>query len=166
MMLIEEQSRKPYPAFCPYIGWKAPLLATLSVLTFSCASWPLGHARNHRDAKGQRHGYWQEYFDAAEKQVANRGRYRHGRPVGLWRYYNPNQQLERKERYLRVPARQLAITYYHPNGQIARQGRAQYVLQPDGAQFYWFGEWKRYSESGQAETPEYYVKGQLQPKTQ
>ncbi|WP_135532686.1 toxin-antitoxin system YwqK family antitoxin [Hymenobacter wooponensis] len=147
-----------------YNGWRVSLLA-LSVTTVSCASLPLGHARNHRDAKGQRHGYWQEYFDAAESEVANRGRYRHGRPVGVWRYYNPTQQLERKERYLRIPAQQLAITYFHPNGQIARYGRAQYVLRPDGAQFYWFGEWKRYSALGQVEASEYYVNGQLQGKS-
>ncbi|TGE09283.1 hypothetical protein EU556_00150 [Hymenobacter fodinae] len=136
------------------------------MLVASCTSLPVGHARNRYDAKGQRHGYWQEYFDAAEMHVANRGRYRHGRPVGLWRYYTPAQQLERKERYLRIPAGQLSITYYHPNGQIARQGRAQYVLRPDGAQFYWFGEWKRYSAIGRAEASEYYVNGQLLHKNQ
>ncbi|QJX46834.1 hypothetical protein HMJ29_07715 [Hymenobacter taeanensis] len=136
----------------------------MSDLLTSCASWPLSHAHNHHDAKGQRHGRWQEYFDVAEKQLANQGRYRHGRPVGLWRYYNPAQQLERKERFLRVPPQQLAITYYYATGQIAREGKAKYVLRPDGAQFYWFGEWKRYSESGHLQASEYYVKGQLQGK--
>ncbi|WP_148103407.1 toxin-antitoxin system YwqK family antitoxin [Hymenobacter rigui] len=106
-----------------------------------------------------RHGPWREYFDVAEQQIANRGRYRHGLPVGRWRYYTPAGMLERQERFLKRPAGQVVIAYYHPGGQLAKQGQARYQITAQSVRFFWFGEWKCYAPSGHALPSEYYRNG-------
>jgi antitoxin component YwqK of YwqJK toxin-antitoxin module len=142
--------------------WGLGHLLGLSTCLASCAVLPPGHPRNHLDAEGKRHGRWREYFDVAETQIANQGRYRHGRPVGQWWYFAPGRKLEHTERYLRFPTHHIRLTYYHPNGQVAKSGQARYVLHADGGRFYWFGEWKQYTESGKLLPSEYYLDGLLQ----
>lgn len=144
------------------LWWLGHLLGLSGTLA-SCATLPLGHPRNQLDHDGKRHGRWREYFDVAETQIANQGRYHHGQPVGRWRYYAPGKILEHQEHYLRSPAHQLQLTYFHPNGQVAKAGQARYVLHADGGRFYWFGEWKQYAESGRPLPSEYYINGLLQP---
>lgn len=146
-------------------NWRLGHLLGLSICLASCATLPLGHPHNRLDAEGKRHGRWREYFDAAETQVANQGRYRHGQPVGQWRYYAPGRKLEHKERYLRSPAHQLQLAYYHPNGRLAKSGQARYLLHADGGRFYWFGEWKQYTDTGKPLPSEYYINGLLQNPT-
>lgn len=152
---------KAYAAIPGSHWWLGHLLGG-SICLASCVTLPLGHPRNRLDAEGKRHGRWREYFDVAETQVANQGRYRHGRPVGQWRYFAPGRRLEHTERYLRFPAHHIRLTYYHPNGQVAKRGQARYELHADGGRFYWFGEWRQYNELGQPQPSAYYTNGLLQ----
>ncbi|GGG40372.1 toxin-antitoxin system YwqK family antitoxin [Hymenobacter glacieicola] len=121
---------------------------------------PVGFwSRNRYDGGDQRHGPWREYFDQEEKQLANRGRYRHGLPVGVWRNYNPGGQLEHTERFYRHPYGLVTLAYYHPNGKLAKRGRARYRAEPTGAHFFWFGEWQRFGPDGQPLPSEWYQDG-------
>ncbi|MBX0291911.1 hypothetical protein K3G63_15770 [Hymenobacter sp. HSC-4F20] len=147
------------------------LLASTLVLT-SCATarrGPVGFwSHNRYDGGGeQRHGPWREYFDAQEQRLANRGRYQHGLPVGRWHTYTPTGQLERTERFYRHPYGLVRLTYYHPNGQVAKRGRARYRAEPTGAHFFWFGEWQRFAPDGQPLPSEWYLDGrQTAPPSQ
>ncbi len=139
------------------------LLGSLAVLLTSCAavqtSGPVGFwSRNRFDRSGDyRQGPWRSYFDAAEQHLANKGRYRHGQTVGKWQYYSPNGQLERTERFHRAGL--VSLTFYHSNGQVAKRGRARYVDSVRSVHFFWFGEWRCYSETGQRLPSEYYLNG-------
>lgn len=62
------------------------------------------------DRQGQRQGRHRAYYDDACTQLLTRGRYRHGRPVGCWRYYALAGELQRQERYRRRGFSD--ITYY------------------------------------------------------
>ncbi|RPD49250.1 hypothetical protein DNI29_00145 [Hymenobacter sediminis] len=137
----------------------------VAVTLGACASLkkgPIGFwSRNRFDAsKGQRHGPWCEYFDAAEQQIANKGRYRHGTPVGRWRSFSPSGQLERKEQFHWRPRGLATLTYYHPNGQVEKTGQARYQIEPTGARFFWFGEWRCFSPAGQTLPSEWYQDGE------
>lgn len=140
------------------------LLLVVSLAASSCTSLkrgPVGFwSRNRYDHSGdQRHGPWRGYFDMQETRLANQGRYRHGAAVGRWRYYSPTGELERTERYHRRPPGQVSLTYYHPNGQPAKRGRALYRSDATMVRFFWFGEWKCYAPDGSALPAEYYQNG-------
>lgn len=138
--------------------------ALLGVLATACAprlsSGPRGFWHTNRlDRHGDPIGRWNVYYDDAHAQPFTRGRYRHGQATGRWRYYAPTGALVRLERYRRHGLSD--ITYYHPNGQVARQGQARVADEPDGLHFYWFGEWLSYSETGVLQKVETYQNGHL-----
>ncbi|GAB3230283.1 hypothetical protein GCM10027346_15890 [Hymenobacter seoulensis] len=140
------------------------MLLLLGLLGSGCVhvrSGPVGFwSRNRFDRGGeQRHGPWREYYDKEEQQLATRGRYRHGLPAGKWRTYQPSGSLERTEKFYRRPYGLVTISYFHPNNQLAKQGQARYRAEPSGARFFWFGEWKCYSTTGQRLPSEWYHEG-------
>ena len=140
------------------------LFVLLGVVASACATrvsnTPRGFWHTNRlDRRGEPIGRWNIYYDSAKIKPLTRGRYRHGQPVGRWRYYAPVGGLVRQERYRRHGLSD--ITYYHPNGQVARRGHARVANEPDGLHFYWFGEWLNYSETGSLLNIQTYQNGKL-----
>ncbi|AMR27404.1 hypothetical protein A0257_10045 [Hymenobacter psoromatis] len=131
------------------------LFALLSALATACASPRT--AAERLDRHGQRQGRNRTYYDEARTQLFTQGRYRHGRPVGRWRYYGQAGELQRQERYRRQGFSDIA--YYYPSGQVARRGRARTVDEPHGAHFYWLGEWQFYSPAGALDSVQVYNMG-------
>jgi antitoxin component YwqK of YwqJK toxin-antitoxin module len=131
------------------------LLALLSALATACAG---SRPAEHLDHHDQRQGRWRTYYDDARTQLFTQGRYRHGQPVGRWRYYDHTSHLQRRERYRHHGFSD--ITYYYPNGRVARQGRARVVEEPSGLHFYWLGEWQYYSPAGTLDSVQTYALGQ------
>jgi len=130
------------------------LLSLLAALATACAG---RRATERLDRHDQRQGRWTTYYDDARTQLFTRGRYRHGQPVGRWRYYALTGHLQRRERYRRHGFSD--ITYYYPDGRVARQGRARVVDEPDGQHFYWLGEWNYYSLAGALDSVQTYEFG-------
>jgi len=121
---------------------------------------PRGFWRSNRfDRQGNPQGLWKVYFDSAKVKPFTKGHYRHGQAVRRWRYYSPLGGLERQERYHRQGLS--TLTYYYPNGRVARRGRARVVSESDGLHFYWFGEWRNYADTGSLQKVETYTKGKL-----
>jgi hypothetical protein len=118
------------------------------------------HPAERLDRHDQRQGRWTTYYDEARTQLFTRGRYRHGQPVGCWRYYALGGRLQRRERYRRHGFSD--ITYYYPGGEVARQGRARVVEEASGPHFYWLGEWKYYSLAGALDSVQTYNLGKCQ----
>lgn len=77
--------------------------------------------------------------------------------MGTWHYYSPGGQRERTEHFHRAGL--VTLTIYHPNGEVAKRGRARYVDNASSVHFFWFGEWRCYSESGRPLPSEYYHNG-------
>ncbi len=133
------------------------LLALLASLATACAG---SRAAEHLDRHDQRQGRWNTYYDDARTQLLTRGRYRHGQPVGRWRYYTLAGAVQRRERYHRHGFSD--ITYYYPSGKVARQGRARVVEEPSGPHFYWLGDWNYYSLAGALDSVQTYDLGKRQ----
>lgn len=112
---------------------------------------------NRFDRHGLGHGRWRTYYDPANQQPYTTGRYRHGRPVRTFKYYAPTGVLDHSERYGRRGF--CEVTYWHPGGQVARRGPAQWLTGAQGARFYWFGTWVGFSEKGDTTALETYVDG-------
>jgi len=133
----------------------------LSILLMSLLAGCAGsRSAEHFDRQGQRQGRFLTYYDDARTQLCTRGRYRHGQPVGRWRYYALAGELQRQERYRRHGFSE--ITYYHPGGQVARRGRARVVEEQSGPHFYWLGEWQYYSPTGRLDSVQTYALGKRQ----
>ncbi|MCC3156049.1 hypothetical protein LJ737_02315 [Hymenobacter sp. 15J16-1T3B] len=119
---------------------------------------PIGFwSRNRVRVDGSRQGPWRTYYDQADTRLATRGHYRRDHPTGHWRYYRPEGVLDHTERYHRRG--RISIRYYRPNGQLARQGQARVVVEPDTVRFYWYGLWQLYDSTGKASNWELYDKG-------
>ena len=131
------------------------LFTLLSVLTTACTNFRAAPER--LDRHGQRQGRTRIYYDEAHTQIFTKGRYRHGQAVGRWRYFNQASALQHQERYRRHGISEVA--YYYPTGRVARRGRARTVDEPDGAHFYWFGDWQFYSPAGALDSIRVYELG-------
>lgn len=130
------------------------LLILLASLATACTSTkPTGRT----DRQGDRQGRYRTYYDDARTQPFMRGRYRHGQPVGRWRYYAQAGELQHKERYRHHGLSD--ITYYYPSGRVAKQGHARLADEPDGLHFYWLGDWNYYSPAGALDSVQVYTLG-------
>ena len=138
-----------------------PTRSLLYLSLFVAGSWLCGGcagtAPNRTNRQGLSKGRWRTYYDADKKQLFTKGRYRRGRPVGKFEYYNATGALDHAERYCRQGF--CEVTYYFPSGQVERRGSAQWLTGKKGARFYWFGPWTRYTETGQVRAVETYTNG-------
>lgn len=115
---------------------------------------------NRFDRHGLETGRWRTYYDDANKQPFTAGRYRHGRPVRTFYYYDPTGKLDRTEEY--GSDGHCQVTYWHPDGQVARRGTAQWVTgQGRSPRFYWYGPWTSYAPSGQVTAVQTYTDGAI-----
>jgi len=145
------------------------LLLNGAVLMSSCAGshpatrhyGPHGFWKPNRfDRHGLETGRWRTYYDSGNKQPFTTGRYKHGRPVRTFHYYDPTGKLDRTEQYQREGL--CDVTYWHPGGQVARKGQAQWVTgKGQTPRFYWYGPWTSYDVSGQVTSIQTYVDGGL-----
>ena len=136
------------------------LLVSSSLLLNSCASSQGFWKSNRFDRNGRATGRWRTYYDANNKELFTAGRYRHGRPVGTFQYYDATGKLDRSEHYERQGF--CEVTYWYPGGQVARKGHAQWVTgKGQSPRFYWYGPWTSYDANGQITSIQTYTDGKL-----
>lgn len=115
-------------------------------------------ARNRYDRQGRPRGRWRTYYaDSVHAQLFTDGRYRHGRPIRMFSYYAPTGALDHTEKYGREGF--CEVRYWHPGGQLARLGHAQWLTGKKGARFYWFGPWTSFTEHGDTTALDLFVYG-------
>ena len=115
---------------------------------------------NRSDRHGLETGRWRTYYDDGHHQPYTAGRYRHGQPVKTFQYYDPTGKLDRTETYSQDGY--CEVNYWHPGGQLARRGPAQWVTGHGKApRFYWYGTWTSYETDGQISAVQTYVDGNI-----
>jgi antitoxin component YwqK of YwqJK toxin-antitoxin module len=125
----------------------------LSALAVGCRT-------NGYDSAHRRHGWWVTCYDTACKQPATKGRFRHGRESGRWRYYNTDRNLVKQELY-RKRGKIMHVKMYHEDGSVACRGQAKLLPTSDGLHYYWSGPWLYYNEQGKHTLTEYYEFGRV-----
>lgn len=136
------------------------LLVCLTAALGSCAGSRSLSKSNRSDHKGLAKGKWRTYQDSATQLLFTSGRYRHGRPVGTFRYYAPSGTLDRTESYAREGL--CEVLNWYPNGKVARRGQAQWVTGKGQApRFFWYGPWTSYAEDGQVTSVDTYTDGTI-----
>ena len=115
---------------------------------------------NRFDRHGLETGRWRTYYDDYKKKPFTAGRYRHGRPVRTFNYYDPTGKLDHSEAYTKDG--HCEVSYWHPGGQLARRGTAQWVTGKGRApRFYWYGTWTSYAPDSQVTSIQTYTDGTL-----
>jgi hypothetical protein len=113
---------------------------------------------NRLDSHGRKTGRWINYADSAKSIKLFEGKFRKDKPVGKSYFYTNSGVLDRIERNR---FRKLKTTFYYPNGQVRMAGNARLENLPDRIHYYYYGQWKAYTDSGKLEKYYYYRKGQL-----
>ncbi|HNR49294.1 MAG TPA: hypothetical protein PKN14_08585 [Bacteroidia bacterium] len=113
---------------------------------------------NKYDNEGNRKGLWKHYWDE-EKHVQRKGRYKHGKEIKTWKYYNIDGALVKKEKYNKNRD-SITITNYYPKRKIESTGKACLINENDSTlHFYWTGLWKFYDKNGNLNHTELYERG-------
>lgn len=120
------------------------------------AFWKLNRTNGHGLAVGR----WRTFYDDAKHEPFTAGRYRRGRPVNTFRYYDPAGKLDYTETYGQDGY--CEVKYWHPGGQLARRGPAQWVTgQGRPPRFYRYGTWTSYAPDGQTTAVQTYLDGTI-----
>ncbi|MFL5730007.1 MAG: toxin-antitoxin system YwqK family antitoxin [Cytophagaceae bacterium] len=105
----------------------------------------------------ERQGKWIIYHDSAETKISSIGRYRKGDPKGVWKYYDGNGRLTKKEKFR---FKKIQTSVYHPNGRVYRQGKARIVKENGLLHFYYYGQWNTYDTLGNPISQQTYKEGE------
>jgi antitoxin component YwqK of YwqJK toxin-antitoxin module len=120
--------------------------------------WPFRF--NRTDKLGRYQGLW-KVAGPDDNSIIRKGRFRHGREVGTWRYYYyPTGNLYMVEKRKRKQEH-IQVQYFHENGALARSGHARVDETVLDIRYYWYGTWKVYNEQGAYSHSEYFEKGNL-----
>jgi antitoxin component YwqK of YwqJK toxin-antitoxin module len=114
---------------------------------------------NKLDRKKRRDGSWEFYWDDNNSIVSSSGKFRRGKQVGTWKYYNQQGKLERVE-HNKWYTHKIKTQQYHPNGQLQKEGFAKVKVSKEYVDYYWYGDWKCYDENGNYTKTEVYKHGE------
>lgn len=135
---------------------EAQLIARAPKESYGRGIWPF--RINRFDGSGRFHGMW-KIMGPDEKTLIRKGRFRHGREVGTWRYfYYPSGNLYMVERHKRR-LDYIPVKRYHENGSLEKEGQARVEDTKEKIRYFWFGEWRVYDDRGNFSHTEYYVNG-------
>ncbi|WP_181306380.1 toxin-antitoxin system YwqK family antitoxin [Rufibacter sp. XAAS-G3-1] len=139
------------------VGLTLSLTLGLFFTSEAASAWPWSW--NRYDKAQLKNGRWRTFHDYEEKVVHYKGKYRHGKEVGLWKTYTPDAKLYFTERIQRRK-RSYKTVYYHPNGKVSHKGMA-YLRDAEngGVHFYWDGDWEYFDQNGQPLGIKTFVKG-------
>lgn len=115
---------------------------------------------NAFDKDKEYHGLWKVYLDDDKQKLIRKGRFKHGKEVGTWRYYYPSGGLYMKEKY-KPNSPVIQVWRYHENGKLAKSGMAKLYRTDTMAHYYWEGDWQVFDEQGNLSHTETYLKGNL-----
>lgn len=106
---------------------------------------------------GLKTGKWITYWDDAKKIPMSKGKYEHGREVGVSKEYLKDGTIRLKFRYCHNGIR---VKYYTPDRKLEQKGWAQMEYSEKDVHFYWHGKWKFYDTNRKLNRISWYENGQ------
>ncbi len=92
----------------------------------------------------QRHGKWIEKTTDHDGVMTQKGKYDKGEKIGVWKVLM-NDKLYQKD----VTKGDIIYTkIYYPNGKIMEKGQSKTIVNNEGRNWFYFGEWKYFDEKG------------------
>lgn len=92
----------------------------------------------------QRHGKWIEKYPVNDGEMVASGKYRYGEKSGVWKTFYKDK-LYQKDKTRNGLTR---TKVFYPNGKIMEKGKSKIDITENGRNWYYFGNWEFYDESG------------------
>lgn len=134
------------------------LAALIASAIASSRAQGLYFKKPNRMKDGQRHGLWVSYTDSTKNIPEWKGKFKNGNEKGTWKYYHPNGTIRKKEKYR---LHKIKTRTYYPNGQLESAGSAKIDESENKLEYYYWGPWKYYSETGKLIRIAFFEKGNL-----
>lgn len=115
------------------------LIFILSIISSALFS----QGRINRMRHKERQGKWIIYGE--NKKIEQTGRYRNGDPKGVWKFYDANGILAKREIYRN---QKIKFTFFYSNGEIKKKGKAKMMGEGESLHFYYYGTWLSYDSTG------------------
>lgn len=124
----------------------------ISFLILGCNSVPVNQKINK-----QKEGKWVDVYSQDSIEYKSVEYYKHNQPVRKWKTYI-NGKIYKTEKYKTGIC---IVKSYYENGKLESKGKTK--LEVDGIQTHWFyfGEWKFYSDKEKLKNIKNYTKGEL-----
>ena len=128
-----------------------------AVLLISCSVKSSRFNKYVIDEKGnqKRNGMWIENSLSNNGELQEKGKYRNGEKVGLWKT-SFEGKIYQKERFLKDYSK---VKVYYPNGVLMQQGKTQTDVSEKERHWFYQGEWKFYDKNGKYIYSKFYDKG-------
>ena len=104
----------------------------------------------------KKEGKWVEFYDDGTKYKSVEY-YKHDQPVKKWKSYM-NGKIYKTEKYKNGIC---IVKYYHKNGNLQSKGKTKIEIDSKEMHWFYFGDWKFFSDKGRLTEIRKYEKGEL-----
>jgi len=128
------------------------LLFFCAMMLFSCKSKPINQKIDKK-----KEGLWVDNYEQDSTTYKSLEYYKNDQPVKKWKSYI-NGKIYKTERYKKGIC---TVKYYYENGKLQSKGKTK--IEADAVETHWFyfGDWKFYSDKGKLTEIKKYNNGDL-----
>jgi len=128
------------------------VLLFCGIVLSGCKSKPINQKIDHK-----KEGVWIDNYKQDSTTYKSFEYYKHDQPVKKWKSYI-NGKIYKTEKYKKGVC---TVTYYYENGKIQSKGKTKIEVNAAETHWFYFGNWKFYSEKGKLTEIKKYNNGEL-----
>ncbi|TPG32599.1 hypothetical protein [Flavobacterium pectinovorum] len=128
------------------------LLLFCGILLLGCKSKLVNQKIDHK-----REGVWIDDYTEDGMNIKSYEYYKHDKPVKKWKTYNQGK-IYKTEKYKNGIC---IVKYYYENGKLQSKGKTRVEVDSVETHWFYFGQWKFYSDKGKLTEIKQYDNGKL-----
>lgn len=128
------------------------ILLFCGIMLLSCKSKPINQKVDHK-----KEGIWINQYIEDSIEYKSFEYYKNDQPIKKWKSYI-NGRIYKTEKYRNGIC---TIKYYYKSGKVQSKGKTKTEMNQEQLHWFYFGDWKYYSEKGKLTGIKNYNKGEL-----
>lgn len=128
------------------------LLLFCGILLSGCKSKPINQKIDKK-----KEGVWIDNYTQDSTNYKSFEYYKHDEPIKKWKSYI-NGKIYKTEKYKNEIC---TVKYYYKNGKLQSKGKTKIEIDSKKIHWFYFGDWKFYSDEGKLEEIKKYNNGEL-----
>ncbi len=128
------------------------ILLFCGIMLSGCKSKPINQKIDHK-----KEGVWIDNYKQDSTTYKSFEYYKHDEPVKKWKSYI-NGKIYKTEKYKNGIS---TVKYYYENGKVQSTGKTKMETNSKETHWFYFGDWKFYSDKGKLVEIKNYVNGEL-----
>ena len=128
------------------------ILLFCGIMLSGCKSKPINQKIDHK-----KEGVWIDNYKQDSTTYKSFEYYKHDEPVKKWKSYI-NGKIYKTEKYKNGIS---TVKYYYENGKVQSTGKTKMESNSKETHWFYFGDWKFYSDKGKLVEIKNYVNGEL-----